>query len=43
MFEFYVDDNDYYLVNEFWSEVDLNEKLHKIKFFSENITKLLMF
>ena len=43
MFEFYVDDNNYYLVNEFCSEGDLNEKLHKIKFFSENVAKLLMF
>ena len=43
MFEFYIDDNNFYIVNEFCSEGDLNEKLHKIKFFSEYITKLLMF
>ena len=43
MFEFYVDDNNYYLVNEFCSEGDLNEKMHKIKFVSEHIAKLLMF
>ena len=43
MFEFYVDDNNYYLVNEFCSEGDLNEKMHKIKFVSEYICKLLMF
>ena len=40
MFEFYIDDNNFYIVNEFCSEGDLNEKLHKIKFFSEYITKL---
>ena len=43
MFEFYVDENNYYLVNEFCSEGDLGEKLVKIKFFTENVTKLLMF
>ena len=43
MFEFYVDENNYYLVNEFCSEGDLNEKMHKIKFVSEYICKLLMF
>ncbi len=43
MFEFYVDDNNYYLVNEFCSEGDLGEKLGKIKYFTENVTKLLMF
>ena len=43
MFEFYVDENNYYLVNEFCSEGDLGEKLGKIKYFTENVTKLLMF
>ena len=43
MFEFYVDENNYYLVNEFCSEGDLNEKMHKMKFVSEYIAKLLMF
>ena len=43
MFEFYIDENNYYLVNEFCSEGDLNEKMHKIKFVSEYICKLLMF
>ena len=43
MFEFYIDENNYYLVNEFCSEGDLNEKMHKMKFVSEYIAKLLMF
>ena len=43
LYEFYSDEEYFYLINEFCSEGDLGEKLVKIKFFTENVTKLLMF
>ena len=43
IYEFYNDDNFYYLINEFCSEGDLSEKLIAIKYFDECIVKVLMF
>ena len=43
LFEFYSDKDNYYLVNEYCSDGDLNEKLSKIKYFPEELVKVLMF
>ncbi len=43
LFEFYIDKDNYYLVNEYCSDGDLNEKLAKIKIFPEPLVKVLMF
>jgi len=43
LFEFYSDDDSFYLINEFCSEGDLSEKLAKVGRFNEKIVKLLMF
>ena len=43
LYEFYIDDNNYYLINEYCSDGDLNEKLHALNNFPESITKILMF
>ena len=43
IYEFYNDDNFYYLINEFCSEGDLSEKLIAAKYFDECIVKVLMF
>ena len=43
LYEFYSDNEYYYLVNEYCSEGDLNDKMIKIENFDENIVKMLMF
>ena len=43
IFEFFVDNKNYYLINEYCSEGDLGEKLSKIDYLSEDIVRLLMF
>ena len=43
LYEYYVDNSNYYLINEYCSDGDLNEKLHIIKYFPESIAKILMF
>ena len=43
IYEFYNDDDFYYLINEFCSEGDLSEKLIAAKYFDECIVKVLMF
>ena len=43
LYEFYSDYEYYYLVNEYCSEGDLNDKMIKIENFDENIVKILMF
>ena len=43
LFEFYSDKDNYYLVNEYCSDGDLNEKLSKIKYFPEELVQVLMF
>ena len=43
IYEFYNDNDNYYLINEYCSEGDLAEKLHLMKFFPECIVKVLMF
>lgn len=43
IYEFYSDDDYYYLINEFCSEGDLSEKLIAAKYFDECIVKVLMF
>ena len=43
IYEFYNDDDYYYLINEFCSEGDLSEKLITAKYFDECIVKVLMF
>ena len=43
LYEFYSDYEYYYLVNEYCSEGDLNDKMIKIENFDENIVKMLMF
>ena len=43
LYEFYTDDDYYYLINEFCSEGDLSEKLITSKYFEENVVKLLMY
>ena len=42
LFEFFVDEDNYYLVNEYCTEGNLCEKLHEIKVFPEVIVKILM-
>ena len=42
LFEFYIDENNYYLINEFCTEGDLSEKMHKLKSIPETIVKILM-
>ena len=43
LYEFYSDDEFFYLINEFCSEGDLSEKLQKVERFDEKLVKLLMF
>ena len=43
LFEFYVDDNNYYLINEYCDEGDLSDKLISSKYFEEHIVKSIMF
>ena len=43
LYEFYSDDEFFYLINEFCSEGDLSEKLQKVGRFEEKLVKLLMF
>ena len=43
LYEFYSDNEYYYLVNEYCSEGDLNDKMIKIENFDENVVKILMF
>ena len=43
LYEFYSDYEYYYLVNEYCSEGDLNDKMIKIENFDENVVKILMF
>ena len=43
LYEFFVDDQNYYLINEFCSDGDLSEKLYEIKFFPEYFVKNFMF
>jgi serine/threonine protein kinase len=42
LYEFYIDDSNYYLINEFCSEGDLSEKMYKLKSLPEQIVKILM-
>ena len=42
IYEFYRDQNNYYLINEFCTEGDLSEKLIKLKHLPEPIVKILM-
>ena len=42
LFEFYIDDDNYYLINEYCTEGNLCEKLQEIKVFPEFIVKILM-
>ena len=42
LYEFYTDDDYYYLINEFCSEGDLSEKLITSKYFEEPVVKQLM-
>ena len=42
LYEFYLDDNNYYLINEYCTEGDLSEKLYKLKALPEPIVKILM-
>jgi len=43
LYEFYSDYEYFYLVNEYCSEGDLNDKMIKVENFDENIVKILMF
>ena len=43
LYEFYSDEEYFYLINEFCSEGDLSEKLQKVGRFEEKLVKLLMF
>ena len=43
LFEFFIDDQNYYLINEYCSDGDLSEKLYEIKFFPEYFVKNFMF
>jgi serine/threonine protein kinase len=43
LYEFYSDNEYFYLVDEFCSEGDLSEKIVKIENFDENVVKILMF
>ena len=42
LYEFYIDDNNYYLINECCTEGDLSEKMHKLKSLPEPIVKIIM-
>ena len=42
LYEFYIDDNNYYLINEFCTEGDLSEKMYKLKYLPEQIVKIIM-
>ena len=42
LFEFYIDDSNYYLINEFCTEGDLSEKMYKLKALPEQIVKIIM-
>ena len=43
IYEFFVDEKFYYLINEYCSEGDLSDKLNLIGYLSEDIVRLLMF
>ena len=43
LYEFYSDDEFFYLINEFCNEGDLSEKLQKVGRFDEKLVKMLMF
>jgi serine/threonine protein kinase len=42
LYEFYIDEYNYYLINEFCTEGDLSEKMVKLKSLPEQIVKILM-
>ena len=42
LYEFYIDDYNYYLINEYCTEGDLSEKMAKLKSLPEQIVKILM-
>ena len=42
LYEFYIDDYNYYLINEYCTEGDLSEKMVKLKSLPEQIVKILM-
>ena len=42
LFEFYIDEYNYYLINEFCTEGDLSEKMCKLKSLPETIVKVIM-
>ena len=42
IYEFYIDEENYYLINEFCTEGDLSEKMYKLKSLPEPIVKILM-
>ena len=42
LYEFYSDDKNYYLINEFCTEGDLSEKMYKLKSLPEPIVKIIM-
>ena len=42
LYEFYTDDYNYYLINEYCTEGDLSEKMAKLKSLPEQIVKILM-
>ena len=42
LFEFYIYDSNYYLINEFCTEGDLSEKMYKLKALPEQIVKIIM-
>ena len=42
LYEFYIDEYNYYLLNEFCTEGDLSEKINKLKYLPEPIVKIIM-
>ena len=42
LYEFYIYEDNYYLINEYCTEGDLCEKIAKLKFFPEFIVKIIM-
>ena len=42
LYEFYIDEYNYYLINEYCTEGDLSEKMAKLKSLPEQIVKILM-
>jgi serine/threonine protein kinase len=42
LYEFYIDEYNYYLINEYCTEGDLSEKMVKLKSLPEQIVKILM-